>query len=300
MELKLFLIAHRKQAILAGTVLLIVVAGSIAGAIAYNNELDRLATVAAAEAEAKAAEEAEVARLENLAQDLVDARAEGADLVGSARAKQEESAAFADPAVLEGLTEAITQLEADLDSDDLATIKKSISSVKRAANNLGTVDDAQDRKYIEARKAAGKSVEDAAVSIRIGRGVCDDLDPHYAADPASAVFNFVENRANLDTEAITFFCPEYSPAVVAASTSFDDGKHIVSTAPSPMGTYGSDIQQGTYRSPTKTSDCYWERTNGGGSTLANDFVSFAADGITVTIYAGEGFVTEGCGTWSRQ
>lgn len=296
MELKSFLLARRKQVIIAGAVVVVILVGSITGAVAYNGEQDRLATIAADEV-AQAALDTHQAML---AKELADTRSEGSAVLDTALTRQETSAAFAEPATLELLAEAITQLETDLDSDDAAKIRASLESVRELFGDLGTADDAQDRKYLTARKAAGKPVDDAETTIRIGRGVCDKLHPYYAPDPAKAVMNFVENRSSLDVDAITFYCPEYSPAVAAASTAFRDGNHIVAAAASPMGTYGSDIQQGTYRTQLKTSNCYWERTNGGGGTIANDFVSFAGDGIAVTVYTGEGFVTEGCGTWTLQ
>lgn len=294
------MLARRKQVIIAGAVVVVVLAGSITGAVAYNGEQTRLAAIAAVEADAKATQDAFDANQAVDAKVLADARSEATAVLDTARTRQETSAAFAEPVALELLGEAIAQLETDLDSGDAAKIRASLELVRQLFGNLGTAEDAQDRKYLAAREEAGESVEDPETSIRIGRRVCDLLHPYYASDPAKAVLNFVDNRSSLDVNAITFYCPEYSPAVVAASTAVTDGNHIVAVTASPMGTYGSNIQQGIYRTKLKTSNCYWERTDGGGGTIANDFVSFAGDGITVTVYIGEGFVTDGCGTWTRQ
>lgn len=72
------------------------------------------------------------------------------------------------------------------------------------------------------------------------------------------------------------------------------------------GTYvvGKDVEPGTYqvqvpRGANGVHDCYWERTTPQGGTIANDFVTFAPQGPIVTVYTGEGFVSERCGTWSK-
>jgi hypothetical protein len=68
------------------------------------------------------------------------------------------------------------------------------------------------------------------------------------------------------------------------------------------GTYkvGSEMQPGTWSTDPGVQDCYWERTTGDGQTIANDFVSFAPNGVTVTVRAGDGgFVSQGCGRWHK-
>ena len=35
------------------------------------------------------------------------------------------------------------------------------------------------------------------------------------------------------------------------------------------------------------------------SIIANDFVSFAPDGVTVTVYPSEGFESERCAPWTK-
>ena len=54
---------------------------------------------------------------------------------------------------------------------------------------------------------------------------------------------------------------------------------------------------GTYRSDPEARECYWERSTGTGDTIANDFVTYAADGVTVTLKDGESFTAERCGMW---
>lgn len=73
-----------------------------------------------------------------------------------------------------------------------------------------------------------------------------------------------------------------------------DGKYVV----------GKGIQAGTYQiqlsdGATGVSDCYWERADATGGTIDNDFINFAPQAPTVTVYDGEGFVSERCGTWKK-
>ncbi|MFK4294999.1 hypothetical protein ABH924_000131 [Arthrobacter sp. GAS37] len=68
------------------------------------------------------------------------------------------------------------------------------------------------------------------------------------------------------------------------------------------GTYvvGKDIAAGTYQVQSNSvHNCYWERTSAQGGTIANDLITFAPQGPVVTVYAGEGFVSQSCGTWKK-
>lgn len=78
-------------------------------------------------------------------------------------------------------------------------------------------------------------------------------------------------------------------------------QEVVNTVKVSEGTYtvGKDIEPGTYRTRPGVKDCYWSRTNGGGGIIANDMVGFAPDGVTVTVYPGEGFESQRCGTWTK-
>ncbi|NVM96103.1 hypothetical protein [Arthrobacter wenxiniae] len=74
----------------------------------------------------------------------------------------------------------------------------------------------------------------------------------------------------------------------------DDGKYVV----------GKTIQAGTYQvqlpdGASGVNDCYWERTDATGGTIENDFITFAPQGPSVTVYDGEGFVSQSCGTWKK-
>jgi hypothetical protein len=90
--------------------------------------------------------------------------------------------------------------------------------------------------------------------------------------------------------AIKMLCPKYLPMLKKAAGGFGEGDLTV----------GTDVKPGTYRTTDSAHDCYWERSTGGGGMLANDFVSNAPKGVTVTIYASDGgFKSENCGDWIR-
>ncbi|WP_250445534.1 hypothetical protein [Actinotalea sp. C106] len=82
-------------------------------------------------------------------------------------------------------------------------------------------------------------------------------------------------------------------ALGAARTSFKDGSWAV----------GSQIKPGLYTAPGGRGDCYWERR----SSFSGEFSAVLENGLTfggrnsVRIYPGDaGFLTDGCGTWTRQ
>lgn len=60
---------------------------------------------------------------------------------------------------------------------------------------------------------------------------------------------------------------------------------------------GVDHPAGTYKSEPDVADCFWERSSGSGETVDNDFVTYAPDGVTVTVREGEGFTSARCGYW---
>lgn len=88
-------------------------------------------------------------------------------------------------------------------------------------------------------------------------------------------------------------CPDAPHAVVLKEVTtvvkIGDGTHVV----------GKDMEAGTYRTKPGSKDCYWSRTSGGGAIIANDFIGFAPDGVTVTVFGGEGFESSRCGVWTK-
>ncbi|SEG45234.1 hypothetical protein SAMN04489712_105292 [Thermomonospora echinospora] len=94
--------------------------------------------------------------------------------------------------------------------------------------------------------------------------------------------------------AITHLCPKYLPLLKKEQKrlegSFEDGTWEV----------GEDIKPGTYRTDGGVTDCYWERSTGGGDTIDNNFVTNAPKGVTVTIAPSDGgFTSRDCGLWLR-
>ncbi|MBO1752097.1 hypothetical protein J4G33_09805 [Actinotalea sp. BY-33] len=82
-------------------------------------------------------------------------------------------------------------------------------------------------------------------------------------------------------------------ALGAARTTFKDGSWAV----------GSQIKPGLYTAPGGREGCYWERR----SSFSGEFSAVLENNLTfggrtsVRIYPGDaGFLTDGCGTWTRQ
>ncbi|MCR6711412.1 MAG: hypothetical protein NVV57_01410 [Demequina sp.] len=97
-----------------------------------------------------------------------------------------------------------------------------------------------------------------------------------------------------DLAGLEVLCPS-APGVkylkaLHDGTLFGDGDYVV----------GEDVPPGTYTTRKRVKDCYWERTDLHGNILDNDFVTFAAKGLTVTLRKGESFSTSGCGEWRKK
>ncbi|WP_344918221.1 hypothetical protein [Streptosporangium oxazolinicum] len=146
--------------------------------------------------------------------------------------------------------------------------------------------------------ASGAITFDSSV-IEEGRDICGQTEGDAEGDWSEGGFSgpptldaIIENEWD-DADyraAIKHLCPKYLPVLRRAQGGFPDGVYEV----------GKEIKAGTYRTtPGRVTDCYWERSTGAGDTIANDFVSNAPRGITVTLRRGEGFKSEGCGNWMR-
>lgn len=96
-----------------------------------------------------------------------------------------------------------------------------------------------------------------------------------------------------EAEAALSVCPDAPHAAVlqeaVTAIKITDGNKIV----------GQTMEPGSWKTKPAIKDCYWSRNTGGGDIIANDFVGFAPDGVTVTVYAGEGFESSRCGTWTK-
>lgn len=125
----------------------------------------------------------------------------------------------------------------------------------------------------------------------------DGWDHKYGERPAGPKIRAV-------AKAAVTMCPDapHSAELVrvaggvppAPKTSMGDGTFVV----------GKDIAAGAYQVAVPAGangvhDCYWERTSPQEATIDNDFISFAPQGPVVTVYAGEGFLSTSCGSWTK-
>lgn len=142
------------------------------------------------------------------------------------------------------------------------------------------------------------------VPLPMEQPVIDTLAPFWkgAETPknvyAVALQTCAESKADdippLWAKAAAIVCPTAPHAALLAGLGngsiFDDGSRVI----------GTDSPAGTYRSEPCVKGCYWERSSSGGEILANGFVTFAADGVTVKLRSGEGFTSRDCGRWTKQ
>lgn len=152
---------------------------------------------------AQAAADAEA----RLAQAHKDAR--GALDDGASAAKS--SAAWADHDAVEALRSAMTNLSAAKKRDALAPLLSGIDEVQSSIVDLGTEDDALDRKYVAARIAAGASVvgDDETYAISNAQEYCATLTHEYGVDPQSAYPRYVGIAISEDLQAVQVYCPKF-------------------------------------------------------------------------------------------
>ncbi|MDO5863411.1 MULTISPECIES: PASTA domain-containing protein [Paenarthrobacter] len=101
--------------------------------------------------------------------------------------------------------------------------------------------------------------------------------------------------------------PESRAEAAVALTICPDAPHaaeLQNTVNSPRvadGTMvvGQAMEPGTWKTKPGVKGCYWSRSAGDGTILANDIIDFAPDGVTVTVNAGEGFKSSRCGVWVK-
>ena len=98
----------------------------------------------------------------------------------------------------------------------------------------------------------------------------------------------------LYARAAAALCPEAPHGALLArlgdGSVFGDGSRLI----------GTDSPAGTYKTAPGVRDCYWEHATGNGEIIDNNFVTFAAESVTVTLNNGEGSTSDNCGRWTRQ
>ncbi|MET3350469.1 UNVERIFIED_ORG: hypothetical protein ABID57_002161 [Arthrobacter sp. UYEF1] len=145
-----------------------------------------------------------------------------------------------------------------------------------------------EQKLIDFVASKGGDVSGPGSVIGSIMNLCAKLDGDYA-DRVTA--NMASRKA--EAEAALSVCPNTPHAAVlqeaVTSIKIGDGDKIV----------GQTMEPGTWKTKPGTKDCYWSRNTGGGDIIANDFVGFAPNGVTVTVYPGEGFESSRCGIWTK-
>lgn len=124
-----------------------------------------------------------------------------------------------------------------------------------------------------------------------GREACTQVEDEEPIRAVMAVHDAIttsESNRDIYAAALTRLCPKEKRVWRWASTGFGDGEYTV----------GKDIRPGTYRTMARPLlDCYWERSTAAGGIIANQLVTNAPRGATVTVRRGEGFTARDCGPW---
>ncbi|WP_138418690.1 PASTA domain-containing protein [Sinomonas gamaensis] len=112
-------------------------------------------------------------------------------------------------------------------------------------------------------------------------------------DYADHVVGISGNVQKPGIEGALALCPDTPHAALLqqalTSVKIDSGSYAV----------GKDMLPGTYSTAPGVRQCYWSRSNGAGDIIANNFIDYAPNGATVTVYAGEGFTSDRCGVWTK-
>jgi len=287
----------RNLSIAAAALVVLIVAGIFIG-VAVSDANARAEEKAAAQAQAKAerieAEKQKAEAEKQHAEALDDAKT----AIDAGEARYTESETYGDPEKRNHLRSDLDALVAVLDSPKPTTreLTDAVSAVKVAVQLVGTKEEHEAALVAAAEKAKDDQYATMAESLKgngmvaayDGREYCTYLHKYYTPDNVYPTLwgDAVEAR-QIDVAAVRVYCPEFNPKLDMVLSGFYDGDHVV----------GQTIQPGKYKTAGGVKDCYWERNNGSGEILDNNFVSAAHNGVTVTVGAGEGFTTEGCGLW---
>ena len=132
---------------------------------------------------------------------------------------------------------------------------------------------------------------DAEAILQAGEDACHRmaLAQHAAGTTAVAVALASGEIAN-GREAITYLCPQLTPALDAARDGFPDGSYRVG----PRRTTGQ-VTPGRYHAPQAADQCTWSLTNPDGTVAAEGTGTTA----TARLSTGQTFTSTGCYAWLR-
>ncbi|MFC7788327.1 DUF732 domain-containing protein [Microbacterium sp. MAHUQ-60] len=291
----------------------LVIGGSVtASVIAQNAAAAQAATHAAADKAAKAAADkaAEAAHQAELKAAHETSIRLGNEALVAYEARYTESVDYGAPDARAKLRATLDALSAILEQPDATTDDLDIA---RGAANAAfrTVGSHEDAEAQIAKAAAEKARVEADALDKIFTTLVNASDPDatavydftaiaegqtYCADLAksSTPDNIISTQwsggpafSDIQNAAIRVYCPQFVPPMELLLSGFGGGDHVV----------GGDIKAGTYKTVGSVSDCYWERNDGSGQIIDNNFVTAAHKGLTVRVKNGEGFSSSGCGYW---
>jgi hypothetical protein len=137
-------------------------------------------------------------------------------------------------------------------------------------------------------------------------------DPELLGDDSDYQDFYAFDDTKLVDLSLKYFCPELKSVWTNKVSKFVKADVFDSMNPDTefdasgsdasitVGNKPDDLRPGTYRARGPVHNCYWERSTNSGATIDNDFVTYAPNGVTVTLHAGEGFTSSHCGTWARK
>ncbi len=288
--------------------------------------------------EQAAAREIEVraARLAVEARD--DALVDRQETLDDARAFLMGDLGYAPEATVTALKEAVGELE-KMPLSDAATIRTAVQSVRNGKTNVGVpkvpytwslscLDFAsRSHEFVNFREAwkstisfsgcrederkgdffsdeQKSAVASGAVSGVDELGVLDSICGALGSSSYGSMTAYSESQAKELYGALSI-CPDHpkageirakvdsslaEAAALADGTAFGSGVKRV----------GQEVQPGTYATEGALNGCYWERTDGAGEIIDNNFIGSALR-AEVTIRASDySFSSNRCGTWKRQ
>lgn len=143
-----------------------------------------------------------------------------------------------------------------------------------------------EQKLVDMVASKGVKITDPNRTVERIMALCAKLAFDYSDLPTSP-----ERKG--EAEAALAACPDVPHASVL--------QDVVTLSRVVEGslTVGQTMEPGTWKTRPGVKDCYWSRSTGGGDIIANDIIDFAPDGVTVTVFAGEGFKSSRCGTWTK-